>query len=82
MCTLTDGRTVDLNTPHGADAYLTQPNFPPFSKTLKNVKKMAKKKINGNVKGHLRGHIIMFGALFANASESSVPHGSVSCNGF
>lgn len=72
LCTLTDGRTVDVNTPHGADAYLTQPNFLPFSKTLKAVKKMAKKKINGEVKRQLNGNINMFGALFANASESIV----------
>jgi len=70
--TLTDGRNVDLNTPYGADAYLTQPNCPPFSKTLKAVKKMAKKKINGEVKKQLYENINMFGALFANASESIV----------
>ena len=74
-CHLSDGRTVNLLTQSGADAFLQQSNFRYFSTTTENLTKLYKKKrneSNQNIKQQVKFWFSTIRVVLGEASEDVV----------
>lgn len=73
MYTLVNGRDVDINSNYGADAYLRQSNFPPFSKTIQHLSGLTiKNKMNLQTKTQVCVELEKFGAILDVGSRDVI----------